>query len=98
MYGCRIAGWNQKARPFLHNAFHIGDRVISINGQVVETAKVAYKLIKHCAETDKVTLILRRSPHARVFAIKREASGESLGITCRGGTAEVSTVSYQNIK
>ena len=31
---CRVGGWNQKARPFLHNAFHVGDQVVSINFQV----------------------------------------------------------------
>ena len=86
----RIAGWNQQARPFLHNAFHIGDRLISINGQVVENARVAQKLIKHSGEHDRITFILQRTPHARVLAIKREVEGEPLGIRRQGGTAEVS--------
>ena len=42
----RIAGWCQRMRPFLHNVFHIGDQIISVNSQVVENAKMARKLIK----------------------------------------------------
>ena len=26
-----IAGWNQKARPYLHTAFHIGDQLVGIS-------------------------------------------------------------------
>jgi len=90
--GVWVAGWNQKARPFLHNAFHIGDRIISVNGQVIETAKMAFKLIKHCSDRDKVTFILKRTPHARVFAIKRDSTGESLGINREAGTAEITDI------
>ena len=87
---CRIAGWNQKARPFLYSAFHIGDQVISINGLPVETAAEAQKIIKHASSEEKVAFVVRRVPYAKMFAIKRSAEGESLGFRRDGGTAEVS--------
>ncbi|CAG2171221.1 unnamed protein product [Oppiella nova] len=44
--GVWLAGWRQKEFPVLHNTFHIGDRLLSINGDPVTTASQAYKLIK----------------------------------------------------
>ena len=86
----RIAGWNQRARPYLNNAVHLGDQLVSIHGQVVESAKMAHKLIKHCSDEDKLVFMVRRMPRGKVFAIRRLVNGESLGITRNGGTAEVS--------
>ena len=67
----------------------MGDQLISIHGQVVETAKMAHKLIKHCDDEAKLTFIVRRMPHGKVFAIKRLVEGEEIGILRNGGTAEV---------
>ena len=89
----RIAGWNQAARPYLNNAIHLGDQIVSINSQVVENARMAHKLIKHCTEEDKVQFLIRRMPKGKVFAIRRLVNGESLGISRNGGTAEVSPLS-----
>ena len=62
--------------------------------QVIENARMAQKLIKHCSDEDKITFIIRRVPHAKVFAIRRSENGESLGIRREGSTGEVqSTVS-----
>lgn len=41
-----IVGWKQKYYPNLHNTFHIGDEIISINGFQITTAKDAYFAIK----------------------------------------------------
>jgi len=87
--GVWIAGWNQKARPFLHNAFHVGDQIVSINFQVVENSRMAYKLIKHSGAEDKIIFIVRRVPNARVLAIRRELEGQDLGLRRQGGTGEI---------
>uniref|UniRef100_X1YYF1 PDZ domain-containing protein n=1 Tax=Capitella teleta TaxID=283909 RepID=X1YYF1_CAPTE len=76
----------------MNNAIHVGDQLISIHGQVVETAKMAHKLIKHCEDEEKLTFVIRRMPHGKVFAIRRLVDGEDLGIYCNGGTAEIVTV------
>ena len=86
---CRIAGWNQTTRPFLQTAFHVGDQLVSVNGQVVESAKVAYKLIKQCSEYDKISLIIKRLPKARIFSFKRSRPGEDLGIVRERETGKV---------
>ena len=50
---------------------------------------MAQKLIKHCSEEDKITFIIRRVPHGKIFAVRRTENGESLGIRREGGTGEV---------
>ena len=57
--------------------------------QVVESSKMAMKLIKDCLETARITFILRRIPKAKLLVIKRNYERESLGIRRNGGTAEV---------
>ena len=57
--------------------------------QVVENARMAYKLIKHSGNDDKIVFIVKRVPNARVLAVRRETSGQDLGLRRRGGTGEV---------
>ncbi|XP_013383663.1 flocculation protein FLO11 [Lingula anatina] len=92
-----VAGWNMRDRPSLHNAFHIGDNILSINDQVIHSAQAAQKAIKHCDDYYKVNFLIRRLPHGRVFAIRRSAEGESLGIKREGGTAEIVRVDQDGL-
>lgn len=92
-----IAGWNQTARPHLFRSLHIGDQVISVNGQVVESAKMATKLIKSCTNMDSINIVIRRLPHAKVFGFRRTVEGESLGINRTNGTAEIVYVSPEGL-
>ena len=57
--------------------------------QVVENSKMAMRLLKQCAEDDKITFILKRLPNAKLLAMKRNYESEDLGIRRNGGTAEV---------
>ena len=50
---------------------------------------MARKLIKYCSDEDKITFIIRRVPHGKIFAVRRSQDGESLGIRREGGTGEV---------
>ena len=85
-----IAGWKQRDHPNLHNAFHIGDRIISVNGLPVANAASAQKMIKHCKnETETITLLIQRIPHGKPLMIKRNREGESLGMIREGNTAEI---------
>ncbi|RXG60950.1 hypothetical protein Avbf_14362, partial [Armadillidium vulgare] len=42
-----VAGWKQREHPYLHNTFHLGDRLVSINGTPVATAAEAQNLIRN---------------------------------------------------
>lgn len=83
-----VAGWNQKDFPSLHGRFHIGDEVISICNNKVTSSQMAHKLLKH-PPSDLVEMLVKRTPHARVMAIRRAAEGENIGIKRNGGTAEI---------
>lgn len=86
----RIAGWNQKSRPFLSTAFHIGDRVVSIDGQPVDSIKTIHRLIKQCKEGERLTFIINRMPAGKLYLFRREWDGQDLGLKRMGGTGEVS--------
>lgn len=42
----RIVGWKQKEHPMLYNALHIGDRLLSVAGILVQNATDAQRLIR----------------------------------------------------
>ena len=42
---CRLAGWNQK-EPALMNKFHVGDQLLSVNGQPVTTVAEAHTIME----------------------------------------------------
>ncbi|XP_074643532.1 uncharacterized protein LOC141900511 [Tubulanus polymorphus] len=92
-----IAGWNQKARPFLHSAFHIGDQIVSVNGFQVTRSKDIPRVLDSSRDDVKVEFIVKRTPHAKVFAIKRSAEGEHLGFKREGGTAEIGFVNLAGL-
>ncbi|KAJ8874467.1 hypothetical protein PR048_025316 [Dryococelus australis] len=87
----RIAGWKQREHPMLYNALHIGDQLLSTAGILVQCAADAQKLIRG-ATSLYVEFIIRRIPFGRVFAIRRDAEGQSLGIVQEGQTAEIRDV------
>ncbi|GFR73798.1 flocculation protein FLO11-like [Elysia marginata] len=82
-----VAGWNQQDFPSLHGKLHLGDQLISVNGVKVPSSDIAQKLLKG-STTPKITVILHRMPYAKVFAIRRDAEGQSLGIKREGGSGE----------
>lgn len=43
---CRIVGWKQKEHPMLYNALHIGDRLLSVAGILVQNSTDAQRLIR----------------------------------------------------
>ncbi|XP_012939292.1 mucin-17 [Aplysia californica] len=83
-----VVGWNQKDFPSLHGKLHIGDLLFSINKIKVNSTEMAYKLLKHVTDP-KIEVVMRRMPFAKVFAIRRSAEGQSLGIKREGGTGEI---------
>ena len=42
-----VAGWKQREHPYLHNTFHLGDRIISISGVQVTSAAEAHNTVKN---------------------------------------------------
>lgn len=83
-----VVGWNQRDFPSLHGKLHLGDQLISVNGVKVSSVEVAQKLLKG-ATTPKITVSLHRMPFAKVFSIRRDAEGQSLGIKREGGSGEI---------
>ncbi|XP_069672812.1 uncharacterized protein [Periplaneta americana] len=86
-----ITGWKQREHPMLYNALHIGDQLLSVAGIMVQSASDAQKLIRG-ATSLYVEFVIRRVPFGRVFAIRRDVEGQSLGITQEGNTAEIRDV------
>ncbi|GLH03879.1 Uncharacterized protein GBIM_09711 [Gryllus bimaculatus] len=86
-----VAGWKQKEHPMLYNALHIGDHLVSTGGVPVQNASDAQKLIRGTSSL-YVEFVIRRVPCGRVFAIRRETEGQSLGIVQEGNTAEIRDV------
>ena len=82
-------GWNQKDFPSLHGKFHIGDQLISICNIKITSAAMAHKMLRH-PSVDPVEMLVKRTPYAKVLAIRRVAEGQNIGIKRNGGTAEVS--------
>ncbi|KAA0187418.1 hypothetical protein FBUS_08722 [Fasciolopsis buskii] len=92
-YEDRIAGWNTECMR-LHGLFHIGDQVMQLGGLPVRCAKEFFKTLEfldqeahgvrvHCS------LILRRLPHGKAFAIRRTYPGQSIGLRLENGTNQV---------
>jgi len=82
-----IAGWKQKEFPFLHNTFHIGDQLLSINGDPVSNSSQAYRLIKQNSLI--IELIVKRVPNGKVLCIRRKTDGQDLGFIRNKNTAEI---------
>ena len=53
-----------------------------------------HKIIKHSVENEKIVMIIKRLPHAKVYAVTRKEQREDVGIICEGGTAEVRYCTY----
>lgn len=86
-----VAGWNQKDYPSLHGKLHIGDQLLSICNLQITGASMAYKMLKH-PPSDPVEILVKRTPYAKVLALRRAAEGENIGIKRNGGTAEIQYV------
>ena len=43
----RVAGWRQKEKPLLYNAFHIGDQIVCVEHCSVSSAAEVNRLIKN---------------------------------------------------
>lgn len=85
-----MAGWKQKDHPYLHNTFHIGDQLVSINGTVMESALHVKQFIKHVPQSLQITI--RRVPFGQIFCLKRLVDGEDLGLIREKGTAEINYI------
>ena len=94
LFGCVwVAGWKQREYPVLHNAFHLGDQVLSVSGILIRSAGEFGKLVKAKSADLHVEIIIRRAPFAQVFHLKRDIEGQSLGIVVTtGATAEVKEI------
>lgn len=87
--GIFIAGWKQKDHPHLHNTFHIGDQLISINDTPIESASQA-KSYSEYFPSSSLNFVVRRTPFGRVFClIRTETTDDNLGIVREGGTAKI---------
>ncbi|KAH9522750.1 hypothetical protein DERF_006311 [Dermatophagoides farinae] len=91
-YGVFIAGWKQRDHPYLHNTFHIGDKLISINGVTIETAQQAKQFIKKQTTSTHLDFIIRRVPFGQIYCLKRSYDGEDLGLKREKGTGQITQV------
>ncbi|OTF74615.1 PH domain containing protein, partial [Euroglyphus maynei] len=94
--GIFIAGWKQRDHPYLHNTFHIGDQLISINGMAIETVQHAKDFIKQQSTTN-LDFIIRRVPFGQIYCLKRSFDGEDLGIVREKGTAKIINIIEQSV-
>lgn len=80
---CFIGGW-KSANAFLHNKFHIGDRIKAIaqNDQhnLIESSSQSWELIKNSPENCSIELIIERIPYGRVYLIKKDHEKQDLGL------------------
>lgn len=49
-----------------------------------------------CLPHPQIEFIIRRVPHGKVFALKRETEGQPLGVIREGNTAEIKEVRLRN--
>jgi hypothetical protein len=82
-----LAGWRQKHLVHLHSALHIGDQLIRVSGTSIRSAAHAYSLIR--SASSQAELLIRRTPHASVYLIRRQFDRQPLGIDRDGNQAEV---------
>lgn len=86
-----VAGWKQREYPVLYNAFHIGDQILSAGGSKIRTAGDFHKAVKAKSAGggsgggneqlhQHVEIIVRRTPFAQVFHLRREVDGQPLGV------------------
>lgn len=87
----RVAGWRQKEKPLLYNVFHIGDQIIRVGHCNVSSSTDIHRLLK-CDGSIQVEFIVRRMPFGRVFHLRREAEGQSLGLVTEISGAEIREV------
>lgn len=80
---CFIGGW-KSANAFLHNKFHIGDRIKAIvqsdQHNLIESSSQSWELIKNSPENCSIELIIERIPHGRVYLIKKDHEKQDLGL------------------
>ncbi|KAL5261123.1 hypothetical protein ACHWQZ_G006983 [Mnemiopsis leidyi] len=75
-----LAGWNQK-EPALMNKFHVGDQLLSVNGQPVTTVAEANTIME--MTPSGVELLLKRMPLAAEYKMHREKEAEDWGMQIR---------------
>jgi len=75
-----IAGWNQK-EPALTGKFHVGDQLLSVNGQPVTTVAEAQSIME--LTPGGVELLLKRMPLAAEYKLHREKVDEDWGMQIR---------------
>lgn len=73
-------GWRQQAYPHLADRFHIGDRIVEVDGRPMASVKCLQSCLRGCS--DNVQLTLQRLPFAKVICIKRDFDRQHLGIVC----------------
>jgi len=88
----RVAGWNQKERPLLQNIFHLGDKVLSVNGETFATAQKLNKMVKRADSETKFEIIVRRMPFGKAYFVHRNVDNEDIGIQFSKGSTEVSSI------
>lgn len=87
-----ICGWNQKEHPILYNTLHIGDRLVSVEGIVVQSANDVHQVLRSIQSRLFVSVVVRRVPFGRIFVLHREVEGQSLGLVQDGNTATLASV------
>jgi len=75
-----LSGWNQK-EPALQDKFHVGDQLLSVNGQPVTTVAEAYTIME--MTPSGVELLLKRMPLAAEYKMHREKESEDWGMQIR---------------
>lgn len=85
----RVAGWNQKERPLLHNIFHVGDKVLTVNRIPITSASKLWKLIKRADSETRFDFIIRRLPFGKAYYVRKNLDYEDIGMELKENSAEV---------
>lgn len=87
-----------KFYPQLHNTFHLGDEIVCVNGSLMNglTPKDVLTVIRQ-SNTAIVEFIIRRTPFAEIFLLKREYEFQPLGIVRESNTDEILFIEHNSL-
>lgn len=75
-----VMGWRHRTHSHLADRFHIGDRILEVDGHQLSRVKDLGRCLRDSGEN--VQIILQRLPFAKVILIKRDFDRQHLGIVC----------------
>ncbi|KRZ45301.1 Golgin subfamily A member 4 [Trichinella pseudospiralis] len=93
-----ISGWHEvQGLINLRTFVHVGDRVMAIDGQPLNSESQLEECIKRSLDTSRqCEILLKRMPMARVFLFKRFCDGEDVGLILKNGKNEILNVTQDS--